>query len=282
MTKLENDFETEILSIVAHDMKTPVSAAKGFLDLVDKTGPLNDTQQRFADKAMTAINRIEELVTNILDYVRLEGGVGFKFAPCDVAQMIHDEFELLHLAMESRGIKVHIDTSVDSIFVHGDGRFLARVISNLLSNAVKYNRDDGEIFVRAFVRDATIRIDIQDTGMGVNEDDLPHIFDQFYRASAGEKNKIDGTGIGLAICKMIIDKHNGEISVDSTEGVGSIFTLILPKAIVAQGKPDRKHRASNNLDTISLDYDREEIDAVDDNKQESAERANRDSSSEEV
>ena len=282
MNKLENDFETEILSIVAHDMKTPVSAAKGFLDLVDKTGPLNDTQQRFADKAMTAINRIEELVTNMLDYVRLEGGVGFKFESCDIAQMIQDEFELLHIAMEARGIKAHIDTSVDSIFVHGDDRFLARVISNLLSNAVKYNRDDGEIFVRAFVRDATIRIDIQDTGMGVNEDDLPHIFDQFYRSNAGDKHKIDGTGIGLAICKMIVDKHNGEISVDSTEGVGSVFTLILPRAVVGQGKPERKHRASNNLDTISLDYDREEIDAVDDNKQESTEHTNRDSSSEEV
>lgn len=281
MSDEKSSFETEILSIVAHDMKTPVGAAKGFLDLIDKTGSLNDTQRRFADKAMNAIQRVEELVANILDYARLEGGIVFEFVPCDVSQMIKQELELLSLVIDTRGLTTEIDSSVDSLLVHGDARFLSRVISNLLSNAVKYNRDNGEIIIRAFIRNATIRIDIQDTGMGIAEDELPHIFDQFYRSNSSDKKKIDGTGIGLAISKMIIDKHQGEIRVDSTQGVGSTFTLILPKAETDK-RESYQRNARHGFDELAMDMKREQSDAVDDDYQETSDYSDSDSGSEDL
>lgn len=279
MSETQSSFETEILSIVAHDMKTPVGAAKGFLDLIEKTGPLNDTQQRFADKAMNAIQRIEELVANILDYARLEGGIVFEFAPCDISQMIKQELDLLYLPMETRGLTADIDSSIDSLFVLGDARFLARVISNLLSNAVKYNREDGDIFIRAFTRETTVRIDIQDTGMGIPDDELPRIFDQFYRSNLTDKKKIDGTGIGLAITKMIIAKHGGEIKVESEPGVGSTFTIILPK-VQTQKRQSRERGVHRRFNEMAIDSQREQSDAVDDDTQEGAEFSDSDSMSE--
>lgn len=255
-----SDFERDLISIVAHDLKTPIGAVKGFIELIQQMGPLNDAQKKFADRALGGLDRMEHLVTNLLDLSRVESEIEIVLIPCDLRKVIQESIELLQGMAVRRNITLMLDVHPGTGFVIGDARLLSLVLNNLLSNAIKYNRDGGEVLVTLLDDGQYVRVDIKDTGIGIAEKDIPHVFKRFYRASTGKEKKIEGSGLGLSIVELIIHRHKGRIWLESEQGVGSTFSFTLPRA----------HRQSPTI-MRDRDWSSEESDGVDDNLQDSDE-----------
>lgn len=268
MTDLHDDFKKDLLSIAAHDLKTPIVAVRGFLELVENVGPLTDQQQTFLTRAFESLDRMDHLIANVLELARLESDTPIQIELCDLQQLIDACYEYVEKEASAREITLSFNVPEDISTVVGDPHLLTQVFNHLLSNAVKFNRDKGQINVTVQKQSKWLRVDIQDTGNGIQEKDLQHIFEKFYRASSIKR--IEGTGLGLAIVEMVIIKHGGRIWVKSAVGEGSTFTFLLPY------QQDSTNRRSSNVHVGA--YSSEESDGIDDRMQDSRESLEKDSS----
>lgn len=268
MTDLQDDFKKDLLSIAAHDLKTPIIAVRGFLELIENIGPLTEQQQVFVLRAFDALDRMDNLIADILELARLESDSPMQIELCDIRQLIDESYDLLENSAGERNINVQFLIPDDVRTIAGDPRLLRQVFNNLLSNAIKYNRDQGNVTVTVQKQSKWLRVDIHDTGNGIKETDIEHIFERFYRASA--MRRVDGTGLGLAIVEMVIKKHGGQIWVKSTVGEGSVFTFLLPYQ-----RDNLSKRAGDLRVTASSS---EESDGIDDRMQDSSESLEIDSS----
>lgn len=231
MSLQHDDFYNDLISIVAHDLKTPISAVKGFIELVQQAGPLNDQQTYFSERALTTLQRMENLVSDLLEYTRLNAETQFDLVEFDLRQVIFDAVEMLEEVATRRQITFQTEVQEDAVLVTADARLIGQVVNNLISNAIKYNREGGLVAIRIYKSDENIRVDIQDTGFGIPQDDVHRVFDRFYRVKGNPGSaKVEGSGLGLAIVQTIIQKHNGRIWVESVEGEGSTFSFVLPLA----------------------------------------------------
>lgn len=273
-----DDFDRDLISIVAHDLKTPISAVKGFMQLIELVGPLSEQQQHLVGRAMHSLERMELLVTDLLDLSRIEGRDTIEVAPVDLAEIVTDTVEMLQGLTMARGISVKVNVKSGTAKASGDARWLRQVISNLLSNAIKYNREDGEVIVSLSNESGSVRLDVRDTGVGISTEDQQHIFEQFFRAqqNSDKGDRIEGTGLGLAITERIISKHKGRIWVTSEPGKGSTFSVVLPAA-------KSKTKSSRRLPPVmSVALAGESADGIDDSHQDSSEKIEIDSKSDEV
>lgn len=231
MSLQHDDFYNDLISIVAHDLKTPISAVKGFIELVQQAGPLNDQQTYFSERALTTLQRMENLVSDLLEYTRLNAETQFDLVEFDLRQVIFDAVEMLEEVATRRQITFQTEVQEDAVLVTADARLIGQVVNNLISNAIKYNREGGLVAIRIYKSDENIRVDVQDTGFGIPQDDVHRVFDRFYRVKGNPGSaKVEGSGLGLAIVQTIIQKHNGRIWVESVEGEGSTFSFVLPLA----------------------------------------------------
>jgi two-component system phosphate regulon sensor histidine kinase PhoR len=137
--------------------------------------------------------------------------------------------ELLQTRAEEKGLKFEVDIAKEPLVLVGFEAGLERVLMNLISNAVKYTSAGGSVTVRAWSEDNQIRVEVSDTGIGIPEEALPRIFEEFYRAKNAKAIEMEGTGLGLAIAKDVVEQHGGQISVESVEGEGSTFSVTLPQ-----------------------------------------------------
>ena len=149
-----------------------------------------------------------------------------KREPFDLSQVARESVELVRPLAEWRGIT--IDSDLLTVECLGDAERINRVVTNLLTNAIQFNRDQGNIRISVAADTASVRLQVADTGEGIPAEDLPHIFERFYRADKARSRARGRNGLGLAICKAIADAHGGSIEVSSQVGVGSIFTVRLP------------------------------------------------------
>lgn len=230
MTDFQNNYQRDLIATVVHELKTPIAAVRGFIELVEQTGPLNATQSRYSERAMGALQRMEMLVVSLLEMARLESDVSLSFAQCDLQVLIEDAVEMIQGMAEKRSITLQIKIEEEARYVQGDAGLLNQVISNLMSNAVKYNREGGQIFVSAIAASQDqVQIEVRDTGMGMDSGDLARVFEPFTRLRTGER--IEGSGLGLWIADTIVRKHGGRIWVESTLGEGSVFRFTLPRML---------------------------------------------------
>jgi signal transduction histidine kinase len=230
MTDFQNNYQRDLIATVVHELKTPIAAVRGFIELVEQTGPLNATQSRYSERAMGALQRMEMLVVSLLEMARLESDVSLSFAQCDLQVLIEDAVEMIQGMAEKRSITLQIEIEEEARYVQGDAGLLNQVISNLMSNAVKYNREGGQIFVSAIAASQDqVQIEVRDTGMGMDSGDLARVFEPFTRLRTGER--IEGSGLGLWIADTIVRKHGGRIWVESTLGEGSVFRFTLPRML---------------------------------------------------
>ncbi len=250
------DFDRELISTVAHDLKTPISAVKGFLDLIQNAGPLNDAQRKFLNRALGSLDKMEHLVTNLLDMTRLQGELQLKSEPVDLRRLIKEAVDTIQGVALARGIVVQVEAAPGMGMVVGDVRLLSQVVNNLLSNAVKYNRDKGTVWVSLHEQPGLVRVDVRDSGIGIPLEDQPHVFKRFYRSTNASTRKIEGSGLGLAITKTIVQRHGGRIWLQSEMGVGTTFSFMLPR-------PQSRQEAAQ--------WAGEETDGVDDRLQDSSE-----------
>jgi two-component system phosphate regulon sensor histidine kinase PhoR len=172
--------------------------------------------------------RLTQLTTSFLDYARLESGrTKIKLTQFDILQLIKESIDIFQMQLDGKDMKISIDLPTESLIVAADKDKIKQVILNLLSNAVKYNCPGGIIKVSANSSPLDVSFSIQDSGLGIPPEFLPRLFERFFRIPSTEKG-VQGTGLGLTICKQIVEAHKGKIEVSSIEGEGSTFTVYLP------------------------------------------------------
>jgi PAS domain S-box-containing protein len=221
--------KSEFVSTVSHDLRSPLTTIKGFVQLLPKAGPLTPQQQEFSARILKGVENITELIEDLLDIGKIEAGVGLEMNVCQLDTIINKVVEDLRSQAEAK--RQHLDVELHPRLspVLGNDLRLGQVVVNLVSNAIKYTPDGGLINVRANNSNGQIVVSVQDTGFGIPLADQPYIFDKFYRVQSEETEDISGTGLGLAIVKSVVERHNGRVWVKSKPGVGSTFTFILPK-----------------------------------------------------
>jgi signal transduction histidine kinase len=154
-----------------------------------------------------------------------------------VADLLYEVRDVMMTKAQETNIQVRVDVPHDMPVLEADRDKIKQVILNLVSNAIKYNRPNGSVIVTGSYTDADATIVVQDTGLGIPEDSIPHLFQKFFRVKEHE-GKVSGTGLGLSICKQIVQGHNGRIEVKSKMGVGTSFNIHLPRVPRAMAKGD--------------------------------------------
>jgi signal transduction histidine kinase len=218
----------EWLSVVAHDLKTPINAVRNALQLMQQLGPLNENQTYYAARALTNLQRMEVLVGKILDISWVDANVALDLTLVALTDLIEEAVEPLREVATGRRItlQMQIERSLPQIML--DRRRIYQVIDNLVGNAIKYNRDGGQVFVQIHREIAEAIVTVKDTGIGIHRHDQDRIFERYFRARDGLAQKIEGTGLGLAITRAIVERHGGRIWFESRAGEGTSFYVALP------------------------------------------------------
>ncbi len=221
-----------LISMFAHDLKGPLSVAGGLLLRLkqEKAGPLNEKQHQYIDAVLKEVNRVEKYIKSFLDIVRMEAGqINLARELCDLTRLFADVIDSAMIKASQKGIKIDLDIPEDMPLIFVDKTQFQRVILNLLDNAIKYSPRDSVVRIRCRDTEKNIMITVEDNGPGIQEEDLPYIFDPFYRANYS--GNVEGCGIGLAIVKTIVEAHGGKVWVKNKKppAHGAIFCLSIPK-----------------------------------------------------
>jgi signal transduction histidine kinase len=218
--------KSDFVTAVTHDLRSPLTAITGFIDLLRDAGPLNEQQTEFVSHARQSTTKMRRLIDDLLDLAKIEAGLGASTKTCDLFTLAQEVVTELQGAAIQQHITLSVDKAGDIPEIRGDPNRLRRAIANLVGNALKYTPEGGSVRVDLEANDGRVSVAVVDTGRGIPKDDIPYIFDPFYRVS--EHQDVDGSGLGLAMVKSIVDAHGGTISVNSQVGQGSQFTISLP------------------------------------------------------
>jgi PAS domain S-box-containing protein len=220
--------KSEFISNVSHELRTPLHSLKGFTKLL-VSGKVDDpkTQNEFLAIVDKESDRLGDLIDDLLDMSRLESG-RFKINKevISLKNIIHDAVERVGSLASEKGITITEEMNSELPEMEVDGKRMGQVITNLLSNAIKYNQENGSITVKSEVSNSDLLVQVSDRGIGISEDDIPQLFERFYRVEASDR--IEGTGLGLHITRQIIEAHSGRIWIESKLGEGSTFSFTLP------------------------------------------------------
>ncbi len=226
--KKSENLRTEFMNIAAHELKSPVTPIKGYLELISADREANERIKNWARISLRNTERLLHLINDILDVSRLETDtMRFNMERIDIVEILQDAAEDILPAVHNKNLKFQKDFPEHLPQILGDKCRLSQVLKNLLVNAVKFT-DYGSIILRAEEKDKCIFIYVEDTGIGISNNELQKIFQKLYQAYTGEDRRNEGMGLGLFICKEIIKKHHGEIWAESEVGKGSRFTIKIP------------------------------------------------------
>jgi PAS domain S-box-containing protein len=218
----------EFVATVSHDLRSPLTFMRGYVDMISTVGHLNEKQYEFVDRILRGINQMAELIDDLLDLGRIEAGVGIKLASCAVGGLVRLVVADSLGRAEAKNLKLQLELPSTLPPIVGDGALIKRAVANLVDNAIKYT-PEGSVTVRVRERDSYLVVSVSDTGIGIAPADQIRLFEKFYRIKRRDTIRIKGTGLGLAIVKSIAEKHNGKAWVESKLGEGSTFYLALPK-----------------------------------------------------
>ncbi len=224
--------KNEFFSKVSHDLRTPLTPIKGFIDLLRLSigDKLNEEQQGYLETVTKNINYLRHLIDDILDISRFEAGrLKLSFDQVDISSVIKSVVQTMSLQAEEKGMHVTVDLQPDLPLVQADEQRITQVVTNVFSNAIKYTFDEGDIEIRAFLNNANLlQVDVADTGVGMTPEQMQKLFRPFYRVDNPLSVRAGGTGLGLSIAKSLVEHHNGEMWVSSEPGKGSVFCFVLP------------------------------------------------------
>lgn len=235
ITKLKEieKVKSQFVSMVAHELRAPLAAIEGWLDVVISGEGGGDEKQKrqWLERAKERSKSLLALVSDLLEINKIEAGkVAQKMEPVQVTQIIRKTVDFLKPEADRKKISFKIKFPDQLPAVQADVQDMEKLFMNLISNAIKYNVDNGSITVKGTVDENYVGFHIKDTGIGIAEGDLPRIFDDFFRAENKGTSQISGTGLGLTIAKKIVDSHFGHIEVASHLNQGSTFSVYLPYA----------------------------------------------------
>ncbi|MGR3757244.1 MAG: PAS-domain containing protein [Tranquillimonas sp.] len=244
------------LANMSHEIRTPMNGILGMAELLAGT-PLSAEQRMFVDTIRTSGDALLELLNDILDYSKIEAGrIEMRPLPFDLEGCVHEVAKLLQPRAEAKGLALVVDYDPDlPDAVLGDAGRLRQVLTNLVGNAVKFTHSGR---IRIGVAPACgaggrhrVRFEVEDTGIGIPRDQQEHVFGKFNRAESGRHGGCEGTGLGLAICRELVRLMSGAISLSSTPGAGSVFSVILPLP-PCPAAPATRLRAPEGLDRAIL------------------------------
>ncbi len=224
-----NQAKSEFLSRMSHELRTPLNAIIGFSEVIfyNAKEPLSSSQKKNLNHILKASQHLLELINDILDLSRIDSGkIRLSLEPINMDQLIKDLSNLVYPMAEKEKVQLSLSEINSDIFVLGDKTRLKQSILNLLSNAIKYNRPSGQVSLKVIrVPNNRVLIEVSDTGIGIPNENFEDLFKPFNRLGA-DRSEIEGTGIGLAITKKLVELMNGSISVESDLGKGANFLLI--------------------------------------------------------
>ena len=221
------------VTLVSHQLRSPLASARQYFGVIREgfAGDVTDKQKQIIETAGRYLDDLMQLINDWLDMARIDSGrLTEKFEPVALETVLLDILDGLAALAEAGKVTFSLHLSSDTPEVHGDRESLRQAITNLVSNAIHYNRPGGTVAINTKQQGNEVVVEICDTGIGISRDDLPFIFDEFFRVKSSQTRHIPGTGLGLPIAKRIIEAHHGRIQVDSELGKGTTFTITLPKA----------------------------------------------------
>ena len=221
------------ITLVSHQLRSPLTSVKLYFSVIREgfAGDVTDKQKEIIRKAGDYIDSLLKLINDWLDMSRVEAGrIRDKSEPVSLAAVLTEAAEVLKSQAQAKKVALQLNLAGNLPQFIGDPNCLKEAFLNLISNAIIYNRDGGTVIVTAKEQDDDLVVEVSDTGIGISKENLHFIFDEFFRVKNKETQHISGTGLGLPIAKKIIEAHNGCVKVDSELGVGTTFSIILPKA----------------------------------------------------
>lgn len=222
--------KSELIGTVSHDLKQPLGVMNGYVELLMMQQAVSPQGMNHIQMIRRAVQNMRQLIDDLLDLTKIESGIKLDLQPVPISAVIVDCLESLRPNVQNKQMTVISEINENLPNVMGDKSRLRQVLMNLIGNAVKYTPPEGWVKVSAEPRGNTLRLSIQDNGLGISPEDQIHIFDRFYRVRRPETDSIEGTGLGLAIVKSLVEAHNGQIGLESRLGEGSTFYLTLPVA----------------------------------------------------
>jgi signal transduction histidine kinase len=221
--------QSDLIAEFVHELRTPLASLSTATYLLLRPEMSREQSDQIVNNIHNETLRLNSLASSFLDLARLESGrVQFRKTRFSAADLIYECRDVMMSKAQETNIQIRVDVPPDMPLMEADRDKIKQILLNLTSNAIKYNRPNGSVIITGSFNDAELTITIQDTGLGIPEDSLPHLFEKFYRVREHE-GKASGTGLGLSICKQIVQGHNGRIEVKSKMGVGTFFSVHLPR-----------------------------------------------------
>jgi signal transduction histidine kinase len=221
--------KNELITNVAHDLRTPLTSIIGYLELLSgKTAPLpEEMRQKYIDIAYSKAKRLEKLIEDLFGFTKLNyGKIAMHVTKVDIIKLLSQLLEESYPNFEKRGLSYELQSNVPARMINADGNLLARLFDNLINNAIKYGAEGKRVTVRVHAEADTVQVSVANYGYVIPAEELPLIFDKFYRVEQSRSTTTGGTGLGLAIVKNIVDMHGGKITVKSDLN-GTVFTVTL-------------------------------------------------------
>lgn len=220
--------KNELITNVAHDLRTPLTSIIGYLELLSGPAQMSpEMQKKYIDITYTKAKRLEKLIEDLFGFTKLNyGKISMKISKVDIIKLLSQLLEEFYPNFEEKNMSYELQSNVPAKVISADGNLLARLFENLVGNAIKYGADGKRILVRVHATEQIVTVSVTNYGYVIPKDELPMIFDKFYRVEQSRSTNTGGTGLGLAIAKNIVDMHGGTIGVTSDLN-GTVFTVRL-------------------------------------------------------
>ena len=225
--------EEHFITMVSHQLRSPLVAIQQYFEVIlaGMAGQVEEKTKEMIGRARERLDGLLRLINDWLDLSRISRGlIVDKFKIIDLQKLLEKQVEFMRPFAQENSVSLELAPNAATISIQGDEQTLEQVFSNLINNAIKYNRPQGSVTLRLKEEAGAVVIEIEDTGIGIAEEHIPYIFDQFFQVHRREGQKYKSTGLGLSIAKKIIEAHKGMIQVSSELGKGSLFRIVLPKS----------------------------------------------------
>ncbi|MDB5097695.1 MAG: multi-sensor signal transduction histidine kinase, partial [Cyanobacteria bacterium RYN_339] len=237
LDSLKNDF----VNVVSHELRTPLTSLVGFAEFLEDgiAGPLTSPQLEYVAMIQENARRLRLLVDDLLDFSRLQAGtLQLHWSETDLGGLITSVCASLHPVISAAGLSLELDLPAEPVEVTMAQERIAQVLINLVTNAAKFTPPGGQVTVRLQTQDQLVRVEVVDTGIGIEASDQMRLFERFFQAEPSLTRSHGGVGLGLSIAKAIVEAHGGNIGFTSQPGEGSTFWFVLAR----HGRPDRDVR----------------------------------------
>ncbi|MDH3269289.1 MAG: HAMP domain-containing histidine kinase, partial [Ignavibacteria bacterium] len=229
--KTMDNLRRELVANVSHDLRTPLATIQGYIEtiLIKSDSLSEDERKKYVQTIFNSTERLKNLVAELFELSKLEARETNPVPePFSLAELVQDIQQKNTVIAEQKKIELSVKFPYDLPMVYADIGMMEKVIQNLLDNAIKFTSENGKVLVKLSPEQEMILVEIQDTGRGISEAELPYIFDRYQRNHRSAQKENEGLGLGLAIVRRILEVHNLDIKVRSAEDKGTIFSFKIP------------------------------------------------------